>query len=92
MATAVPCSGLSVDATKPIADRVGELERAAQCGGIGPSFDFGNLPFGQRNVPADVLVQPVRLQRRTDSAQRTQAEAARRAARSRSRARTRSCS
>lgn len=45
-----PCAALDIDATKPLADRVAELERAASCGAIGPSFSFGNLPFGQKNV------------------------------------------
>jgi outer membrane protein TolC len=44
------CASLDVDATKPLADRVAELERAASCGALGPSFSFGNLPFGQKNV------------------------------------------
>ena len=44
------CAPLSVDATRPLADRLAELERAAGCGGIGSSFNFGDLPFGQRNV------------------------------------------
>jgi outer membrane protein TolC len=75
------CSALSVDATKPLADRVGELERAAQCGAIGPSFNFGNLPFGQRNVYRLTFSfsQSVYSGGRIP-AQRTQAETARRAA------------
>jgi len=44
------CAPLDIDATRPIADRVAELERAAGCGAIGPSFSFGTLPFGQKNV------------------------------------------
>lgn len=44
------CDPLSVDASKPVADRLAELERAASCGAIGPSFSFGRLPFGQRNI------------------------------------------
>jgi outer membrane protein TolC len=44
------CAPLSVDATRPLADRLTELERAAGCGSIGSSFNFGDLPFGQRNV------------------------------------------
>ena len=44
------CAPLSVDASKPVADRLAELERAAACGAIGPSFSFGKLPFGQRNI------------------------------------------
>jgi outer membrane protein TolC len=49
-ASGPPCSPLAVDASKPLADRIAEIERAAGCGGLGPSFDFANLPFGQRNV------------------------------------------
>lgn len=44
------CAPLAVDASKPVADRIAELERAASCGAIGPSFSFSNLPFGQRNI------------------------------------------
>jgi outer membrane protein TolC len=44
------CPPLSVDPLAPISDRVGELERAANCGAIGPGFNFGDLPFGQRNA------------------------------------------
>lgn len=45
-----PCPGLSVDASKPLGDRVAELERAASCGGFGGGLDFSSLPFGQRNA------------------------------------------
>jgi outer membrane protein TolC len=48
--TGPACAPLDVNATQPLADRVAELERAASCGAIGPSFSFGNLPFGQKNV------------------------------------------
>ncbi|MEZ5317430.1 MAG: TolC family protein [Vicinamibacterales bacterium] len=44
------CAPLSVDPAEPLAARVSELERAAQCGALGPTFDFANLPFGQKNV------------------------------------------
>lgn len=44
------CDPLAVDATQPLASRVSELERAASCGAIGPSFSFGKLPFGQKNI------------------------------------------
>jgi outer membrane protein TolC len=44
------CSPFSVDATRPLTDRVSEIERAASCGSIGPSFNLGKLPFGQRNA------------------------------------------
>lgn len=45
-----PCPPLSINPAAPITDRVGELERAANCGAIGPGFNFGDLPFGQRNA------------------------------------------
>ena len=48
--TVTPCPALAVDPSKPIADRVAELERAAGCGAIGPGFNFSSLPFGQRNI------------------------------------------
>src|SRR5690606_9947976 len=40
------------DPSRPLEERVGELERAADCGAIGGGgpFDFSNLPFGQRNI------------------------------------------
>jgi outer membrane protein TolC len=41
---------LTVDPARPLADRVAEIERAALCGGLLGGFDFGNLPFGQRNA------------------------------------------
>jgi outer membrane protein len=44
------CAPLAVDASKPLDARVSELERAASCGAIGPSFNFGSLPFGQKNI------------------------------------------
>lgn len=44
------CDPLAVDAGQPLATRVAELERAATCGAIGPSFSFGTLPFGQKNI------------------------------------------
>jgi outer membrane protein TolC len=49
-AFAPACPPLSVDPSQPVADRVAELERALQCGGIGAGFNFAELPFGQRNV------------------------------------------
>ncbi len=45
-----PCPPLTVNPGAPVTDRVGELERAATCGAIGPGFNFGDLPFGQRNA------------------------------------------
>ena len=48
--TGTPCAPLSVDASRPLTDRVAELERATSCGGIGSGLDFGNLPFGQTNI------------------------------------------
>ena len=46
------CDPFFVDPTKPLADRVAEIERAASCGSLtgGGGFDFENLPFGQRNI------------------------------------------
>jgi outer membrane protein TolC len=44
------CSPLSIDPSRPVADRVAELERAAECGVLGPGFRFSELPFGQRNT------------------------------------------
>ncbi len=46
------CDPLLVDPSRPLEERVGELERAASCGsiGMGGAFDFSNLPFGQRNI------------------------------------------
>jgi outer membrane protein TolC len=44
------CAPLNIDPTRPIADRVAEIERAASCGALGPSFSFGTLPFGQKNI------------------------------------------
>ena len=44
------CAPLAVNPGAALPDRVGELERAAGCGAIGPGFNFGDLPFGQRNA------------------------------------------
>jgi outer membrane protein TolC len=44
------CAPLVVDASRPIAERMAEIERAASCGALGPGFNFGELPFGQRNI------------------------------------------
>jgi outer membrane protein TolC len=44
------CAPLSIDPSRPVADRVAELERAAECGVLGPGFRFSELPFGQRNT------------------------------------------
>jgi outer membrane protein TolC len=35
------CDPLHVDASQPLAARVSEIERAASCGAIGPSLNFG---------------------------------------------------
>jgi outer membrane protein len=44
------CEPFSVDATRPLGDRVTEIERAATCGSlVGGGFNFADLPFGQRN-------------------------------------------
>lgn len=51
-----PCPALDIDATRPLEDRVAEIERALDCGAIGGfSFggddeDGGGLPFGQKNT------------------------------------------
>jgi outer membrane protein TolC len=44
------CAPLAVNPSRPVADRVAELERAASCGAILPDLGFDNLPFGQRNI------------------------------------------
>ena len=52
-----PCPALDIDATRPLADRVAEIERALDCGAVGGfSFggdegdDEGGLPFGRKNT------------------------------------------
>jgi outer membrane protein TolC len=49
-----PCPALDIDATRPIAERVAEIERALDCGAVGGfSFggdDDGGLPFGRANT------------------------------------------
>lgn len=78
-----PCAPLAVDASKPLGDRVAEIERAATCGafGAGGGLDFSNLPFGQRNVYRVTLnfAQAVYAGGRI-KAQRTQAELGRQVA------------
>ncbi|MEX2271062.1 MAG: TolC family protein [Vicinamibacterales bacterium] len=50
-----PCPPLDIDATRPLADRVAEIERALDCGAVG-GFSFGGddedggLPFGRKNT------------------------------------------
>jgi outer membrane protein len=45
------CDPFFLDTTRPLADRVAEIERAASCGSlVGGGLDFSNLPFGQRNI------------------------------------------
>ena len=44
------CAPLVVDPARPLGDRIAEIERAAGCGAIGSGFNFGELPFGQRNT------------------------------------------
>lgn len=46
------CDPLMVDPSRPLEERVAEIERAASCGslGAGGGLDFSNLPFGQRNI------------------------------------------
>jgi len=51
------CPALDIDATRPLADRVAEIERALDCGAVG-GFSFGGgrdgdsraLPFGRKNT------------------------------------------
>src|SRR5688500_5346807 len=52
-----PCPALDIDASRPLAERVAEIERALDCGAIGGfSFgggegdDDGGLPFGRENT------------------------------------------
>lgn len=78
-----PCAPLAVDPSKPLGDRVAEIERAATCGafGAGGGLDFSTLPFGQRNVYRVTLnfAQAVYAGGRI-KAQRTQAELGRQVA------------
>ena len=78
-----PCAPLAVDPSRPLGDRVAEIERAATCGafGAGGGLDFSNLPFGQRNVYRVTLnfAQAVYTGGRI-KAQRTQAELGRQVA------------
>jgi outer membrane protein TolC len=45
------CPPLDIDASRPLADRIAEIERAIDCGAVG-GFSFGGdgLPFGQENT------------------------------------------
>ena len=51
-----PCPALDIDASRPLADRVAEIERALDCGAVGGvSFggddeEGGGLPFGRKNT------------------------------------------
>jgi outer membrane protein TolC len=76
-----PCAPLTVDPNQALADRIAEIERAAQCGGLGAAFNFSELPFGQRNIYRATLSfsQALYAGGRID-AQQTQAEAGRRVA------------
>ena len=55
-ASGPPCPALDIDASRPLAERVAEIERALDCGAVGGfSFgggddDGGGLPFGQKNT------------------------------------------
>lgn len=51
-----PCPALDIDASRPLAERVAEIERALDCGAVG-GFSFGGdgdegggLPFGRKNT------------------------------------------
>jgi outer membrane protein TolC len=45
------CDPFSADPSRPLDERVAEIERAANCGSLtGGGLDFSNLPFGQRNI------------------------------------------
>jgi outer membrane protein TolC len=43
------CSRFTANPSAPVGDRLAELERAGACGGWGSSFNFAELPFGQKN-------------------------------------------
>ncbi len=53
-----PCPALDIDATRPLADRVAEIERALDCGAVGGfslgggegDDEGGGLPFGRKNT------------------------------------------
>ena len=51
-----PCPALDIDASRPLAERVAEIERALDCGAVGGfsvgggDDDGGGLPFGQKNT------------------------------------------
>jgi outer membrane protein TolC len=45
------CDPFFLDTTRPLENRVAEIERAASCGSLaGGGLDFSNLPFGQKNI------------------------------------------
>jgi outer membrane protein TolC len=44
------CAPFAPDPSKSLIDRVAEIERAASCGAVGPTFNFSDLPFGRRNI------------------------------------------
>ncbi len=75
------CAPFAPDPSKPLADRVTEIERAAGCGALSPSFSFADLPFGQRNIYqfGFTFAQAIYAGGRI-TAQQRQAETARRAA------------
>jgi len=75
------CAPLQVNASQSVSDRLAELERAAACGALGPSFNLGRLPFGQRNIyqVSFAFSQPVYTGGRV-KAEQTQAELGRRSA------------
>ena len=48
-----PCPVFAPNPTQPLESRVAEIERAADCGGIGGGLggiNFSSLPFGQANI------------------------------------------
>jgi outer membrane protein TolC len=75
------CAPFAPNPSASLIDRVAEIERAASCGAVGPSFDFGNLPFGRKNIYqlGFSFAQAVYAGGRI-TAQQRQAETARRAA------------
>src|SRR5262245_13782587 len=79
--TSPSCAPLTVDPAHSMADRLSELERAASCGAITPSFGLDKLPFGQRNIyQATLLFSQSLYSGGRISAEADRAEASRRSA------------